>query len=179
MGRKKEFTVEEIKQLEEALEVTSNKVEIKRILAVKAKAELGLSNEVIGTLLNYSEHTVRDIISLYGSKGLAGLMLQNTRGGRKRENMTIAQEKDLLSYFSDHADNGNVATAAKIKEEYERRINRRIHKSTVSRLLKRHGWRKILPRQYHPKKDIEAQDAFKKTSDQLSKSMKKHWVKSH
>lgn len=91
--------------------------------------------------------------------------------------MTMAQEKELLSYFSDQADSGKVATAAKIKEEYERRINRRIHKSTVSRLLKRHGWRKILPRQYHPKKDIEAQDAFKKTSDQLSKSMKKHWAK--
>ena len=179
MGRKKEFTVEEIKQLEEALETTVNKVEIKRILAIKAKAELGLPNEVIGTLLNYSEHTVRDIISLYGSKGLAGLMLQNTRGGRKRENMTIAQEKDLLNYFSDLADNGKVATAAKIKEEYEKRINRRVHKSTVSRLLKRHGWRKILPRQYHPKENIETQEAFKKTSDQLFINTKKHWMKSH
>jgi hypothetical protein len=30
--------------------------------------------------------------------------------------------------------------------------------------LARHGWRKLMPRPFHPKRDLAAQHAFKKTS---------------
>jgi hypothetical protein len=33
---------------------------------------------------------------------------------------------------------------------------------TVYNLLTRHGWRKLMPRPFHPKRDIAAQNAFKK-----------------
>ncbi|MFL5660184.1 MAG: winged helix-turn-helix domain-containing protein [Ktedonobacteraceae bacterium] len=39
-----------------------------------------------------------------------------------------------------------------------------VNKSTISRLLKRHGWRKPVPRPLHPKANPEAQAQFKKTS---------------
>jgi hypothetical protein len=68
---------------------------------------------------------------------------------------------------------------AKIKHEYESRIGRKVPKSTISRLLKRHGWRKILPRPYHPQKKEKAQNEFKKTSVHSSKGTRKHWAKSH
>jgi hypothetical protein len=32
--------------------------------------------------------------------------------------------------------------------------------STVYNLLARHGWRKLMPRPFHPKRDIAAQNAF-------------------
>ena len=179
MGRKKQYTEEEIKEVEEALESNNNKVEVKRILAVKAKAELGLSNEAIGRLLNYSEYTVRDIVGIYNRHGLSGLKLQRVRGGRRRENMSIADEKELLKGFSESADTGKIATVTKIKEAYEEKIGKKVHISTISRLLRRHGWRKILPRPYHPKKNVEVQKVFKKTSDQLLRKTKKHWVKIH
>jgi hypothetical protein len=35
--------------------------------------------------------------------------------------------------------------------------------STVYNLLHRHGWRKLMPRPFHPKRDLAAQNAFKKT----------------
>jgi hypothetical protein len=38
-----------------------------------------------------------------------------------------------------------------------------VHTSTISRLLKRHGWRKPVPRPIHPKAQAEAQQEFKKT----------------
>ena len=34
---------------------------------------------------------------------------------------------------------------------------------TVYNLLHRHGWRKLMPRPFHPKRDF-AQNAFKKTA---------------
>jgi hypothetical protein len=33
----------------------------------------------------------------------------------------------------------------------------------VYNLLHRHGWRKLMPRPFHPKRNLAAQDAFKKT----------------
>jgi Winged helix-turn helix len=33
--------------------------------------------------------------------------------------------------------------------------------------LARHGWRKLMPRPFHPKRDLAAQDAFKKTIFQM------------
>jgi hypothetical protein len=32
------------------------------------------------------------------------------------------------------------------------------------RRLHRHGWRKLMPRPFHPKRDLAAQNAFKKTA---------------
>ena len=37
-------------------------------------------------------------------------------------------------------------------------------RSTIYRLLERHGWRKVVPRPRHPKADVAAQAAFKKTA---------------
>src|SRR5215470_3519082 len=36
--------------------------------------------------------------------------------------------------------------------------------STVYNLLHRHGWRKLMPRPFHPKRDLAAQNTFKKTA---------------
>jgi hypothetical protein len=37
-----------------------------------------------------------------------------------------------------------------------------VARSTIYRLLGRHGWRKVVPRPRHPKTDLAAQSAFKK-----------------
>jgi winged helix-turn-helix protein len=46
---------------------------------------------------------------------------------------------------------------------YEERISHSVHETTIYRLLRRHGWRKVQPRPRHPKADIAAQEVFKKT----------------
>jgi Winged helix-turn helix len=39
--------------------------------------------------------------------------------------------------------------------------------STIYNLLARHGWRKLMPRPFHPKRNLAAQNAFKKTAFQM------------
>jgi hypothetical protein len=34
----------------------------------------------------------------------------------------------------------------------------------IASMLHRHGWRKLMPRPFHPKRDLAAQNAFKKTA---------------
>jgi hypothetical protein len=39
--------------------------------------------------------------------------------------------------------------------------------NTIYNLLARHGWRKLMPRPFHPKRNVAAQNAFKKTAFQM------------
>ena len=39
-----------------------------------------------------------------------------------------------------------------------------VHERTVGKLLRRLGLTRLQPRPYHPKRDVDAQEAFKKTS---------------
>ena len=84
-------------------------------------------------------------------------------GGRKRENMTLAEEKTLLRHFAKAAGAGEMLNIHDLKAAYEKAIGHETSKSTVYNLLTRHGWRKLMPRPFHPKRDIAAQNAFKKT----------------
>jgi hypothetical protein len=46
-------------------------------------------------------------------------------------------------------------------------IGHRTSNSTIYNLLARHGWRKLMPRPFHPLRNIAAQNAFKKTAFQV------------
>ena len=84
-------------------------------------------------------------------------------GGRKRENMTVAEEKTLLAGFAHAAGAGELLNIHDLKAAYEKAIGHPTSDSTVYNLLHRHGWRKLMPRPFHPKRNLAAQDAFKKT----------------
>jgi transposase len=78
--------------------------------------------------------------------------------------MSEEEEKLLLEPFYQKAERGELTTAKEIQMAYEEQIGHKVHKTTLYDILKRHGWRKILPRGRHPKADVEAQETFKKTS---------------
>ena len=83
-------------------------------------------------------------------------------GGRKRENMTLEEEKALLARFAKAAGAGEMLNIHDLKAAYEKAIGHETSKSTIYNLLARHGWRKLMPRPFHPRRDIAAQGAFKK-----------------
>jgi len=83
-------------------------------------------------------------------------------GGRKHENMRLAEEKVLLARFAKAAGVGEMLNIHDLKAAYEKAIGHPTSDSTVYNLLHRHGWRKLIPRPFHPKRDLAAQNAFKK-----------------
>ena len=78
--------------------------------------------------------------------------------------MTIATEKAVLARFAKAAGAGEMLNIHELKLAYERAIGHKTSSSTVYDLLGRHGWRKLMPRPFHPQQDIAAQNAFKKTA---------------
>ena len=105
--------------------------------------------------------TVNRAHMAYDHGGLKALR-RKPSGGRKRENMTVADEKALLAGFAKAAGAGELLNIHDLKAAYEKAIGHETSKSTVYNLLARHGWRKLMPRPFHPKRNIAAQNSFKK-----------------
>jgi hypothetical protein len=73
------------------------------------------------------------------------------------------QEAQLLSTFASLAGQGGVVEASMLRRTYEEKVGAKVARSTVYRLLARHGWRKLVPRPYHPDASRQQQEAFKKS----------------
>jgi transposase len=110
-----------------------------------------------------AEQSVHNLISRYnrlGPETVAG----PGKGGRRRSYLSWDEEAAFLESFKQAALTGQIATAAEIKKALESHIGHQVHKTMIYKLLKRHGWRKLVPRPFHVDADKQEQEAFKKTS---------------
>ena len=150
-------------RLKELLKQAKTKSEFQRIQAVYLRAATSMTTESIAEATGWHPGTVRNVQSGFLRQGEA-IFQVSPRGGRHRENLSVEEEDDLLAPFLAAATAGGVIVVSGIKKAYEQELGKSVPKSTVYRMLARHNWRKIVPRPRHPKSDIEAQEAFKKTS---------------
>lgn len=107
--------------------------------------------------------SVHNFVSRYNRFGPQSIETPG-KGGRKRSYLSFEEEADFLKSFEKKAASGQIATANEIKAALEKHLGLIVHKTTVYRILKRHGWRKISPRPYHVKAKKEEQEDFKKNS---------------
>ena len=116
---------------------------------------------------------VHQVIASYNRLGVAAVETPG-KGGRRRQYLSWEEEQDFLAPFFSRAERGEIATAGEIQQAFEARVGHEVHKSTISRLLKRHCWRKIVPHSLHPKANPEAQAEFKKTSRAPLRRLSRH-----
>jgi transposase len=118
--------------------------------------------EEIARHCGVSKATVHDVISSYNRGGVATVETVG-KGGRRREYLTLEEEREFLAPFFAQAQTGEIATAGHIWRAFEKRVGHEVDDSTIYRLLHRHGWRKLMPRPKHPQSDPKTQAHFKKT----------------
>lgn len=90
------------------------------------------------------------------------------RGGRRRENLGIEQEREFLAPFLEKASAGGILVVGEIRVALEQRLGRSVALASVYNLLHRHNWRKLAPDKHHPQSDPEAQLEWKKNSQKSS-----------
>jgi transposase len=163
MGRPRPIDEAAQARLAEMLKQARNKNDFQRVQCVWLRAALGLDPETIARALGWHPVHVRRVQAQYLREGEAVLPVAG-RGGRRHQNLTLGEEQALLAPFLGEAERGGVLVVGPIQAAYEQRVGRKVPKSTVYRMLERHGWRKIAPRPHHPKADPAVQAAFKKTS---------------
>lgn len=85
-------------------------------------------------------------------------------GGRRRENMTLQEEKLFLEPFIETAKIGGILVVSEIKLALEEKLGRKVVLASVYNLLHRNDWRKLVPDKQHPKANPPAREEWKKNS---------------
>lgn len=152
-----------VARLADRLKRAGSHAEYQRIQCVLIRATLGSSAAQIAQLLGWSTATVHVLHSRWAKEGDAIFELRG-RGGRRHQHLSAEQEQQLLAPFVERAQAGGMLSVAQIQHAYQQQAGKSVAPSTVYRLLDRHGWRKVVPRPRHPKADVAAQAAFKKTA---------------
>ena len=133
---------------------------LRRSLAVLIPARTGATLSTTATLLGVKPNRV----VVLRREFRAGIRKDpgKQRGGRHNQLLTPEEEEAFLAPWTEKAKDGGVLVVPPIHQALEERVGHRVPRSTVYRLLARHGWRKIAPDTRHPKANAVAQDDFKK-----------------
>jgi transposase len=120
--------------------------------------------ETIAKQLGCSRWLVSDAVSRYNRLGKDAFDGPGRGTSRSWSYLTFDEEVEFLRQFINRARRGLVTTIAEIKVAFENFVGQTVAYSTITRLLERHNWRKIVPRKKHPKSSESEKESFKKNS---------------
>jgi transposase len=138
--------------------------QVRRLLAMAMVLE-GRARSVAASSNGMDRQTLRDWVHRYNDEGVDGL---KTRLPPGREpfltDLQRAELYELVVNGPDPAINHVVRwRCADLLGEVKRRFNVEVHESTIGKWLHQLGLTRLQPRPVHPKKDPDAETAFKKT----------------
>src|ERR1017187_746800 len=165
MRPRTEIPAAQVGAIHRAMLAAPSKSAFQRLQCLWLRARQDLATEAIAQAVGLSVSHVRRVWSDY-LRGRLAAGQGRPKGGRRHQNLTLAQERAVLVPWQEQAQRGKLVTARSIKVDYEKRLGRVVPDSTVCRLLARHQWRRVTPRPKHPKDNPAARAAFKKTSGQ-------------
>lgn len=136
--------------------------EVRQAQAVILPLEFNMSLEQTSAITGISKNWVNQLRNEFIHA--SGIVQSNkSHGGRRRENMSPADEAMFLAPFIEKARVGGILVVSEIKDALQAKLGRTVALASVYNLLHRNDWRKLVPDKRHPKSDHEAQEAFKKT----------------
>jgi transposase len=158
--KKKEITLEQKAELEAARKENKDKTVEKRLKALIMRAE-GKKNKEVAEATEYHRAYISGLVSKYLQNGIEAIV-ENHYGGNHR-NMSYEEEKAFLDKYKKQAEKGQIVEVSEIKKAYEEKVGHSISSGQIYYVLKRQGWRKLMPRSKHPNK----------ASDEVIESSKK------
>ena len=152
MALRYEISQEQKAEIEQARKNNRHKrIELKlKVLSLRAE---GKTLKEISEMSDYNYLYVSKIISKFIHKGLS-YFTQSHYGGNHR-NMTSEQEEAVLAPYLEKAEKGEIVSAAEMAQAYQTAVGHTIGPTQNYAVLKRHGWRKVMPRRRHPGKASE------------------------
>lgn len=160
------FTVEQVK---EKLHEAKDRVHFRRWLIVYNALIAPRKACDIADLLAVSTSLVHKVIFLYTREGAKALDVPGP-GGRYHEYLSTQEEQAFLAPFLPVQKPVNWQPPRTFIRRLKNVSESQFMRTTVYRLLERHGWRKLMPRPPHPKADPQAQETFKKTIRRRSRN---------
>jgi transposase len=141
----------------------------RRLLAL-AQVLDGASRIQAAMSCGMDRQTLRDWVHRYNTEGIAGLIARKQPGRRQR--LTVEQLAELSAIVEKGPDpdkDGIVRwRRMDLRDLIEDRFDVSLHERSVGKILDRLGFRHMSVRPRHPNGDVNAQEAFKKTSPSSS-----------
>jgi len=138
---------------------------VRRLLAIALLLE-GHSRAAAATINGMTRQTLRDWVHRYNAEGIAGLWSRSGPGRPPR--LTDGQMDELKAIVINGPDPDRHKVVRwrciDLREGIATRWSVTVCEQTVGRWLRQLHMTRLQPRPYHPKKDLEAEVAFKKTS---------------
>jgi len=153
MPKRHKISSEELENIQKARKENKDKRIEKRLEILELHAQ-GMGRAEISKRTGYSKQGVTQVVGKYSREGLDYLQ-KNHYGGNHR-NMNFDAEKAVLEPFTAKAKAGQIIETGEILEAYQQATGRKSKsRGHIYTILKRHGWRKVMPRSRHPNKASE------------------------
>ena len=146
------YSEEDLEKIVDARKKNKDKRAEKRLYALELRAG-GKSAEEVSAVTGFHKAYISQLTAKYRKGGIEAIS-GNHYGGNRR-NMSLEEEAALLEPFQAEAEKGQIVETSKIKAQYEETVGHKIGGSQIYYVLKRNGWRKVMPRSKHPKKASE------------------------
>lgn len=143
------FSQEQQEELKKEERKNRDKNIDRRIKAVLLRSQ-GVKSADIAVETKYKKKYISELVAKYFKGGISAIA-ENHNGGNRR-NISYEEEKELLESFEERAKSGQIIEITEIKQAYESKVGHSIGGGQMYRVLKRHKWRKIMPRSKHPNK---------------------------
>ena len=147
----------------EAIASAQTVEQLRQAQAVVLPVDYGLSLADTAQVIGVSPGWACQLRRRFMHGQVAGAPGAPTAGGRKRQNMSLEEEREFLAPFFEQAATGGVLVVGQIKAALDKRLGREVALASAYNLLHRHNWRKLAPDKRHPQSDPQAQDEWKKT----------------
>lgn len=155
-----QISKEEYEQIKKAEKATKDKNVSRRLRVLMMRYE-GKTTSEIAEASGMSRVNVSVICRRYREEGLEEF--ERNKYTSHRRALTEEQEEEILARFERAAEAGQEVTAREIKAAFDEVRGKDTGRGYIYMLLKRHGWRKVMPRSKHPKAaSEEACEASKK-----------------
>ena len=152
-------------QLRLVASASKQPAQVRRLLAIALVLE-GVPRQQAAEPGGMDRQTLRDWVHRYNETGVTGLRSRPCPG--RAPLLTPEQKAELkaLVVAGPDPERDQVARwrCVDLRAEIARRFGVEVHQSTVSGWLHQLGLTRLQPRPCHPKRDLAAQEAYKKTS---------------
>ena len=152
MASRYEFTEEQIQELTKAAKANKKKDVDRRLRALLMRAK-GNTLAEVAQATGYSFSNITKLVRTYRAGGVSAIV-ENHYGGNHR-NMSYEEETRLLKPFEKKAEAGQMVEVSEMKAAYQEAVGHSIGSAQIYYVLRRHNWRKVMPRSKHPKKASE------------------------
>jgi transposase len=161
MRKRMGFMADQVAEIQSAKRKNRDKNVDRRLKAILLYAQ-GEKSKTIAEATGYTESCIYAMAARYRREGI-GALVENHYAGNHR-NMSHEEEALFLKGYEERSASGEIVDVREIKADYAKKVGRETRsRGQIYALLKRHGWRKVMPRSRHPKAASEAErEASKK-----------------